>query len=200
HMCSGALVTRRWVLATARCFIGAGDIHKWRVVLGATDLAQPGPEAEVFQIRRLLRHRHYHEDTESNNIALLELEQPVECSDYIQLGCVPDSALAVPELRTCYMAGWRAAPDSGIGSKREAPTLSCSQVFVPGVLQGERGRAQRDGVCSQLLPGWGKLAPQPVGSEREGRVNWGKGCAGAKRPGIFTSTQHFHGWIRAHAG
>ncbi|NXA76804.1 ACRO protein, partial [Thryothorus ludovicianus] len=106
HMCSGALISHRWVLTVAQCFIGVRDVRQWKVVIGATDLSQPGPEAELRHIQRLLVHRNYDPSTASNNIALLELERPVECSDYIQLGCVPDSALAVPELKTCYIAGW----------------------------------------------------------------------------------------------
>ncbi|NXS26968.1 ACRO protein, partial [Pomatostomus ruficeps] len=113
HKCSGALIHPQWVLTVASCFAKAGDISRWEVVIGATDLSQPGPEAELRHIERLLVHQGYEAATVRNNIALLELEQPVECSDYIQLACVPDSSLAVAELKTCYMAGWRAAPDSG---------------------------------------------------------------------------------------
>ncbi|NXB62439.1 ACRO protein, partial [Struthidea cinerea] len=169
HMCSGALIHPQSVL-------------QWKVVMGATDLTQPGPEAEVFPVRRILVHQGYVPSTARNNIALLELAQPVECSDYIQLACVPDSSLAVPELRTCYTAGWRASPDSGPGPELAAapdPSLP-AQADSGGPL-----------VCKDNVGDFFWLV---------GLASWGKGCAGAKRPGIFTSTQHFHTWIRAQTG
>ncbi|KAF4805397.1 acrosin-like protein [Turdus rufiventris] len=113
HMCSGALIHTQWVVTVASCFIRAGDISRWEVVIGASDLSQLGPEAELRHIQTIVVHEHYNSATAMNNIALLELDQPVECSDYIQLGCVPDSSVAVAKLKTCYMAGWRAAPASG---------------------------------------------------------------------------------------
>ncbi|NWV27345.1 ACRO protein, partial [Origma solitaria] len=106
HMCSGVLLSSQWVLTVAHCFARAGDISTWEVVIGATDLTQPGPESELRHIQRLLVHQHYVPSTARNDIALLELDQPVECSDYIQLGCVPDASLRVSELKSCYIAGW----------------------------------------------------------------------------------------------
>lgn len=80
----------------------------WRVVIGATQLTRLGPEAQVRHIKRLLVHEHYRNITQRNDIALLELDQPVQCNYYTQLACVPDASLRVSELRTCYVSGWGA--------------------------------------------------------------------------------------------
>ncbi|NXX26108.1 ACRO protein, partial [Nicator chloris] len=214
HMCSGALISHRWVLTVAHCFLRAGDVFKWKVLLGATDLSQPGHGAEVFEIKRLLVHRGYEHDTERNNIALLELDQPVECSDYIQLGCVPDRSVAVAELKTCYMAGWRASPDSAPGPHLvlQEAKVRLIDVQLCNSSRWYGGAVHPQDLCAGYPRGGidtcqGDLGAPLVCKDRAkdrfwlvGLASWGRGCAGAKRPGVFTSTQHFHAWIHARAG
>lgn len=93
----------------------------WRVVIGATQLTRLGPEVQVRNIKRLLVHERYSNITERNDIALLELDQPVQCSDYIQLACVPDASLRVSELTTCYVSGWGSTK-----ARCEFPKSTCS--------------------------------------------------------------------------
>ncbi|XP_038011716.1 uncharacterized protein LOC119708865 isoform X4 [Motacilla alba alba] len=116
-------------------------ISMWDVIIGATDLSQPGPKAAVRRIQRLLVHQHYVAATARNDIALLELDQPVECSDYIQLGCVPDASLRVSELKSCYIAGWNFA-------RGELPSSMCA----PRASWAPRGHG----------PGTDRVRPQDV--------------------------------------
>ena len=95
----------------------------WRVVIGATQLTHLGPEAQVRNIKRLLVHEHYSSISEENDIALLELDQPVQCSYYVQLACVPDASLRVSELTTCYVSGWGSTTARG-----EFPKVLVSRV------------------------------------------------------------------------
>ncbi|KAJ7329387.1 hypothetical protein JRQ81_015561 [Phrynocephalus forsythii] len=144
-----------------------------------------------------------------NDIALVELSEPVECSDYIQPACLPDSRASLANLRHCYISGWGNPspkkdhyPDILQEGKVDfIPRRNCSRLWkrvlppmnlCAGLEQGGLGTCQGDRG--------GPVQCRAEGSERYwvlGVLSWGPpACGTARRPSVFISLQHFHDWIQ----
>uniref|UniRef100_A0A672UMU8 Acrosin n=1 Tax=Strigops habroptila TaxID=2489341 RepID=A0A672UMU8_STRHB len=191
-------------------------VPMWRVVIGATQLSQLGPEVQVRGIKQLIVHELYTNISEGNDIALLELDRPVQCSDYIQLACVPDASLAVSQLTDCYISGW-GSMDARCEFPKAADILQEARVYLidinicnssrwyPGDIFSHNLCAgyPQGGIDSCQGDSGGPLACKDNNADYfwvVGVTSWGKGCARAQQPGVYTSTQHFYDWILVQLG
>uniref|UniRef100_A0A8C9NMX1 Acrosin n=1 Tax=Serinus canaria TaxID=9135 RepID=A0A8C9NMX1_SERCA len=209
HLCGGSLISAKWVLTAAHCFAESRNLSAMRLLIGATQLTEPGPGAQVRLIKRLLVHKEYGPADQSNDIALLELNEPVQCSSYIQLACVPNATVNVALLETCYVAGWGATTAR---SQKSSDVLQEAKVHLINVQvcnssEWYQGDVHSHNLCAGYPEGGIDTCQGDSGGPLMckdnnadffwvvGVTSWGRGCARAKRPGIYTSVQHFYDWI-----
>ncbi|NXU92810.1 ACRO protein, partial [Xiphorhynchus elegans] len=169
--------------------------------------------AQLRRIKQLRIHESYNKSYIKhgliNDIALLELDKPVQCNRYIQVGCVPDPTQRVSKLKTCYIAGWGATIEGVFATAdvlQEAKVhlidlklcnsswwyagLIKSQHLCAGYPEGKISSCKGDSggplMCKDNFDDFFWVV---------GVTSWARGCARARQPAIYISTQHFYDWI-----
>ncbi|AWP10147.1 putative trypsin-like [Scophthalmus maximus] len=200
HICGGFLINKYWVITAAHCNIG---LNKMVIVAGDYSLTIfEGTEQEIIP-HLLVPHPEYNMVTNNHDIMLIKLRVPIYLNSYVSIALLPRQGASIAEGRMCRVSGWGYTNPSGgqipstlrtvklpiVSSQKCNSTESfdgsiTENMLCAGYSFGGKDACKGDSGGPLVCDGW-----------VYGVVSWGKGCADAQFPGVYTAVSNYRRWI-----
>lgn len=207
HFCGGSIYNSKWIVTAAHCLNGL-DAKNVNVIVGTNKLA---PGVMRLNAVRLLIHGQYNDATHDQDIALVELYDPIalgpRAKEIALIQGSGEASVLVPDAKL-LVSGWGATQEGGdtVSTLREVEVPfvareTCNDplsyngdvtknMICAGVAAGGRDSCQGDSG-GPLVYGAGSANPILAGI-----VSWGEGCARPGKYGVYARVANYGDWVK----
>ncbi|KAF0971899.1 hypothetical protein FDP41_009595 [Naegleria fowleri] len=212
HYCGGTLISPKHVVTASHCEIGL-TMDKIRIVMGSSsnvcssNLAA-SQKCIMRGVTRFTKHPNYDSSTIKNDIAIIELDQPVPLDGWRVTSAVVEGS-TIPTNTQVYIAGWgRTTSSSSVTNLQKAqvpvsPASVCNAknlgMTTPQQICGGNGNGIDTCGGDSGGPLFRKVVPQsglPI-FVLAGVVSYGPPGCGGSNVGVYTNATHYLDFIRS---
>ncbi|RWS25653.1 Clotting factor B-like protein, partial [Leptotrombidium deliense] len=210
YLCGGTILTDRFILSAAHCFMTPHYLYTdYTIKVGTINIS----EGDIYKVNSVAIHPSFNPAFHYNDIAIVRIEESIQFTDKVRPICLPfhrkihsNSAVIVTGYGSTEFGGKRSevllAADLNVVSNEscnksysvlESKTISrgiTKQMMCAGSEDGKNDACQSDSGSPLVFYDTQKQRWYIVGI-----VSFGHRCADPKFPGVYTKVAHYIHWI-----
>jgi len=206
QFCGGSIINESWILTAAHCTAEISYIGDVAIVAAIYDLS-----TTMGQLRNVIgiyEHEEYDSNTLRNDIALLELEQPLVLSDSVEVILPANTDDPLEDGQIYTLAGWGANSMNGTIYSPYLFTVDVPGVNLQSCIIELVAVLDDTNICAGDVYGEDSCQGDsggPMTMEVDsveilyGIVSWGEECASGA-PAVYTAVAMYRDWIQETAG